>query len=106
MTDYGDIQIVIALVNHQKQPGTIKCSMQYVLWEPDLLGEKVEIPIENVKSHKISPDGKAKVQIQIITKDAKALVSKNLKLTTDSSGAFSEFSFYNERSTGKSKRRS
>ena len=73
--DYGDIQIDISEVNHQKQPGKIKLSMTYVLWEPDLIGEKLAIPILNVKSHKISPEGKSKVQIQIITKDGQALVS-------------------------------
>jgi len=71
--EYGDIQIDIPEVNHQKQPGRIKLSMTYVLWEPDLLGDKLAVPIESVKNHKISPDGKSKVQIQVITKDGKAL---------------------------------
>ena len=75
MTDYGDIQIDIKLVNHQKQPGTLKCSMQYVLWEPDLIGNKLAIPISTVKSHKISADGKDKVQIRLIINDGTATVS-------------------------------
>ena len=74
MTDYGDIQIDISLVNHQKQPGTLKCSMQYVLWEPDLIGEKLVIPISTVKSHKISAEGKDKVQIRLIINDGTATV--------------------------------
>ena len=50
-------------------------SMQYVLWEPELLGEKLAVAIETIKSHKISPDGKSKVQIQLLIKDGNALVS-------------------------------
>lgn len=81
MSDYGDIQIDIKLVNHQKQPGTLKCSMQYVLWEPDLIGQPLAIPLATVKSHKISADGKDKVQIRLIINDGTAtvLIKKYLK---------------------------
>jgi len=72
MGDYGDIQIELKLVNHQKQPGTLKCSMQYVLWEQDLIGAPLAISMATIKSHKISADGKDKVQIRLLINDGTA----------------------------------
>ena len=79
MGDYGDIQIELKLVNHQKQPGTLKCSMQYVLWEQDLIGAPLAISMATIKSHKISADGKDKVQIRLLINDGTATVKLNKK---------------------------
>ena len=74
MGDFGDIQIDIAQVNYQKQPGRIRLSMSHVLWDPDLVGEKQIIEIPKIRNQKISADGKTKVQIQLQMTDGKERV--------------------------------
>ena len=80
--------------------------MTYVLWEPDLLGDKLAVPIESVKNHKISPDGKSKVQIQVITKDGKALVCYFIRelfmplIKTQAITIFQSFHFTNNNPPG------
>ena len=71
--EYGDIQIDISNVNHQKQPGRIRLSMSHVLWDPDMVGDNVILEIPEIRNQKISPDGKSKVQIQLQMKDGRAL---------------------------------
>ena len=70
---FGDIQITINHVNHAKQPGSIRLSMSHVLWDPELVGEKLILDIPEIKNQKISPDGKTKVQIQLQMKDGRAI---------------------------------
>ena len=73
MGKFGDIQIDIDQVNFQKQPGKVRLSMSHVLWDPDLVGDKLILEIPKIKNQKISPDGKSKVQIQLQMMDGRAL---------------------------------
>jgi len=49
--------------------------MSHVLWDPDLVGDKLAIEIPKIKNQKRSPVGKSKVQIQLQMMDGRALTT-------------------------------